>query len=153
MKRRLLFFTALLIVALMLKTSLLLPVMAMGKHPKAAKKAAPEECVSPEIQIISRPEMNIKLLSEQGQDYQNPVSVSPAEVLPAVGKDSSTIAKKIRITDIQKALKGAGFNPGHIDGQMGPKTKKVIREFQRENNLTIDGVVGPKTWEKLKTYL
>ena len=63
------------------------------------------------------------------------------------------MTKKIRINDIQKALKNAGFNPGPIDGRMGPKTKKAISDFQRENNLTVDGIVGKKTWAKLNPYL
>ena len=30
---------------------------------------------------------------------------------------------------------------------------ETIMDFQKENGLKVDGKVGPKTWEKLKTYL
>lgn len=35
------------------------------------------------------------------------------------------------------------------DGWYGPKTKKVVIEFQRRAGLLVDGVVGPKTRERL----
>lgn len=31
----------------------------------------------------------------------------------------------------------------------GPKTEEAVKEFQRKNGLTPDGVVGPKTWEMI----
>ena len=56
-------------------------------------------------------------------------------------------------TQIQKALKNAGFDPGEADGKMGSKTRKAVREFQKTNGLNADGKVGPKTWNALVQYL
>lgn len=36
-----------------------------------------------------------------------------------------------------------------IDGQLGPKTIAVIKKWQKDNNLISDGLVGPKTKEKM----
>ncbi|HPN57272.1 MAG TPA: peptidoglycan-binding protein [Candidatus Omnitrophota bacterium] len=58
-----------------------------------------------------------------------------------------------RITQIQTALKKAGFYKGEVDGRLGPQTRKAIRAFQKENGLKPDSVVGLKTWEDLKEYL
>lgn len=55
--------------------------------------------------------------------------------------------------DIQAALKKAGFEPGPIDGKMGPKTRQAIKEFQRTKGLVVDGKVGSKTWGELGKYL
>ena len=55
--------------------------------------------------------------------------------------------------EIQQSLKNAGLYAGTIDGVIGPHTKKAIREFQEQNNLTADGRVGPLTWAKLGQYL
>jgi len=55
--------------------------------------------------------------------------------------------------EIQQALKNANLYQGKIDGNIGPKTKRAIKEFQTRNNLNADGKVGSKTWEKLKVYL
>lgn len=53
---------------------------------------------------------------------------------------------------IQTALKSAGFYQGSIDGNIGPKTKQAIKDFQFKNNLIVDGKVGSKTWKKLSSY-
>lgn len=55
--------------------------------------------------------------------------------------------------NIQKALKSAGYYQGTLDGKIGPSTREAVKAFQRDNGLEPDGVVGKKTWNKLKTYL
>jgi len=55
--------------------------------------------------------------------------------------------------DIQIALKNAGFYNGQIDGKIGKKARKAIREFQKANGLKADGKVGPKTKDLLLQYL
>lgn len=44
---------------------------------------------------------------------------------------------------VQKAL---GIK---VDGYCGKDTDKAIRAYQKANNLTVDGSVGPATWKKL----
>ncbi|MFH1478266.1 MAG: peptidoglycan-binding domain-containing protein [Candidatus Omnitrophota bacterium] len=61
--------------------------------------------------------------------------------------------EKVSIKSIQQALKTAGFDPGPIDGKMGPKTKKAVTDFQRKVGLADSGKLDPKTLEKLKTYI
>ena len=55
------------------------------------------------------------------------------------------------VLSVQKALKAKGFDPGPLDGKMGPKTKSAIVNFQKANGLAADGIVGPKTSAKLFT--
>jgi len=64
--------------------------------------------------------------------------------------------KEVRMptgTEIQTALKKAGFYKGDIDGQIGPKTKEAIQKFQEANKLNADGVMGSRTWALLSKYL
>ena len=72
----------------------------------------------------------------------------PSQVeAPAVVGDKPTDQQ------IQQALQGAGLYNGPIDGKIGPGTKKAIRKFQIQNELTVDGKVGKKTWAKLAPHL
>jgi peptidoglycan hydrolase-like protein with peptidoglycan-binding domain len=40
-----------------------------------------------------------------------------------------------------------------VDGIFGHKTDEAVKEFQRDNDLTVDGIVGIKTRTKLKEKL
>lgn len=69
------------------------------------------------------------------------------------GVPSNVPAGKMSKKDIQKALKNANFYDGPIDGAIGKKTKRAIKEFQKSVGLKPDGVVGKETMEKLAVYL
>jgi peptidoglycan hydrolase-like protein with peptidoglycan-binding domain len=49
---------------------------------------------------------------------------------------------------VQWALTRNGIATG-IDGAFGPATERSVREFQRANDLTVDGLVGSNTWSAL----
>ena len=53
------------------------------------------------------------------------------------------------VKTIQTKLKRWGYYSGSVDGIFGSKTKEAVKYFQRKNNLTVDGVVGPKTLKAL----
>jgi len=76
------------------------------------------------------------------------------EVRSAYSEKGSELSKDFKPTtkEIQIALKNAGFDPGAIDGKLGPKTKQAIKEFQRAKGLKVDGIVGQKTWAELRKY-
>jgi peptidoglycan hydrolase-like protein with peptidoglycan-binding domain len=76
------------------------------------------------------------------------------EVRSAFPEKSSGVASVSQwtIKDVQAALKNAGFDPGSVDGKLGPRTQQAIKEFQRVKGLKIDGKVGPKTWAELSKY-
>lgn len=46
----------------------------------------------------------------------------------------------------QSLLTNLGYNLGAIDGKFGVATENAVREYQRANKLTADGIVGAKTW-------
>lgn len=56
------------------------------------------------------------------------------------------------VIELQERLKTIGYDPGEIDGVYGPGTELAVRRFQRDEMLTVDGVVGEKTWEALGPY-
>lgn len=63
------------------------------------------------------------------------------------------LLSKEKVSQIQKALKNAGYYKEQIDGKVGKRTKSSIKKFQKSKNLKPDGVVGPKTWEALNQYM
>lgn len=85
----------------------------------------------------SAPEASVAVASAAGAERSS--------ALPADGT--------ARVRAIQQALQGAGYSPGTIDGKMGQRTQKAIREFQEAHGLSVDGKVGPKTWATLESYL
>jgi peptidoglycan hydrolase-like protein with peptidoglycan-binding domain len=44
------------------------------------------------------------------------------------------------LTDLQKALKAAGYNPGPIDGSIGAQTMRAVDEYQRANGMERGGL-------------
>lgn len=82
----------------------------------------------------------------------NPVHVPSTPVdettkLPTLKKGS----KGEYVTLLQTKLKNKGYNLGSygVDGDFGSATEKAVKEFQKNNGLTVDGIVGEKTWKAL----
>ena len=55
------------------------------------------------------------------------------------------------VKELQTLLDKHGFPCGEIDGIFGPATDTAVKSFQKANGLAVDGIVGRKTWEALRT--
>ena len=55
--------------------------------------------------------------------------------------------------EIQQKLKDLGYYNGQVDGVLGSASIAAIKNFQRDNGLVVDGIVGAKTAAKLKISL
>lgn len=51
---------------------------------------------------------------------------------------------------LQEILKSLGHLELVIDGDFGKRTDLAVKDFQKLNNLDVDGIVGSKTWELLE---
>lgn len=51
----------------------------------------------------------------------------------------------------QTKMKARGWRRMGVDGDFGPITEDLVRQFQKEKGLTVDGLVGPKTWKAIFT--
>ena len=53
------------------------------------------------------------------------------------------------VKKVQQKLKNWGYLSGKVDGIFGNGTKTAVEKFQRKNGLTVDGIVGKKTFDAL----
>ena len=85
-----------------------------------------------------------------------------AAIASALGGSGATVAggssKTLRegdsgaaVTELQNMLKALGYYYGDITGHFGSLTRQAVRKFQEANNLTVDGVAGPATLNKLRS--
>lgn len=49
----------------------------------------------------------------------------------------------------QRRLIASGLLQGEADGIFGAATERAVRQFQQQNGLHVDGIVGPSTWSAL----
>lgn len=59
-------------------------------------------------------------------------------------------SKGNKVRYLQYKLLSKLYNPGEIDGVFGAKVDNAVKQFQRNNGLTVDGIVGKNTWNALK---
>ncbi|MFC4035025.1 protein kinase [Streptomyces polygonati] len=57
-----------------------------------------------------------------------------------------------RVKEVQCILKARGYNigPSGVDGIFGQDTLTVVRKFQSDHHLSVDGQVGQETWPVLR---
>ena len=63
------------------------------------------------------------------------------------------VNSEVNVTLLQRLLISAGFNPGKIDGNFGPRTKRTVKAFQKAHGLKADGKAGFKTLTRIAEYL
>lgn len=73
-----------------------------------------------------------------------------SQQVPGQDSSGSPPAATVPLRQVQERLLELGYTPGPIDGMDGPKTRAAVREFQRDQSLKEDGVVGPATWARLR---
>ena len=53
------------------------------------------------------------------------------------------------VRDLQAMLALMGYYSGAVDGAYEALTIEAVRQFQADAGLTVDGIVGPLTWQRL----
>lgn len=90
----------------------------------------------------------------------NGSTATPSEKAPTATSSTSTKSnptlkkgnKGAQVTKMQKLLMKKGYKLPKFgaDGDFGNETLTAVKQFQKDNGLTVDGIVGPKTWAKLE---
>jgi SH3 domain-containing YSC84-like protein 1 len=65
------------------------------------------------------------------------------------GTDQAQTASAETVKQAQQTLQAAGFDPGQIDGRMGPDTQTALKDFQRSKGLHVTGQLDTETQRAL----
>jgi peptidoglycan hydrolase-like protein with peptidoglycan-binding domain len=98
-----------------------------------------------------RPDISAPGSSTGGTQSQRTQSGTP---LPKGSPFSGTVdmghANSVQdVKAAQQALQDKGHNPGAIDGMMGPRTREALKSFQTASGLQTTGTLNEATAEKL----
>lgn len=84
------------------------------------------------------------VVGQKTLDKLLPVAAPKDPKLRSGSKDAEAVKR------LQNLLNAKGANI-KVDGKFGKGTVDAVKAFQKKNQLTpVDGVAGPKTWDKLK---
>jgi len=67
----------------------------------------------------------------------------------AVTPDKTKGEAAVDVRGAQQALRDKGFDPGPVDGTMGPRTTAAVRDFQSKEGLTATGQLDADTRARL----
>lgn len=119
----------------------------MVEPPKMVKAEIPAEYRTLKVRKVITPAQEKKIeIPAAYQTITNRIKVSDSYMeWRSILCETNTTPNII--TKIQKALAGAGFNPGRVDGVIGGRTMGALRDYQRQKNIA----VGQITVETLKS--
>jgi len=96
-----------------------------------------------------------KLTKDMFLDFAAPETPTPAPTMPRGRQDEKPRlpilmfgSRQPAVALLQKRLYMHRV-PVTIDGIFGKQTLHAVRLFQKAHGLVVDGIVGPKTWQKL----
>ena len=96
-----------------------------------------------DIGLADRQARYAKAMAVLGGKVDAPTPTSASAAAPAASASLRVGSKGDLVQRVQKALGIAA------DGDFGPGTERAVKAWQQANGLTSDGIVGPKTLEKL----
>ena len=121
------------------------PLKSKATKKKAVKRKAMKK-------TVSKNTMMPKKAVEKVMPKSEPVKMAPKangaeNTAEKPAKNKAQIQKNI-VYGIQAALKSKGYNPGGLDGKMGPNTAAALKAFQSSRGLPV-GVLSKDTFRAL----
>ena len=106
---------------------------------RVKQKVVPHSKVDPIWDIKFRDVPGIDDQNVSGKDLFKDTLAGKSGAMLKQGMNASTNEKKMQVMAVQMKLGTT------VDGKFGPKTKTAVEKFQKDNNLSQDGVVGRQT--------
>src|SRR5438105_11083663 len=138
------------------------PPVPMVRRGKAANRANQDVQAPRDNQDVQAPRGNQDVQAPRGnQDVQAPRENQDAQAPRSIRSKNARDNKAVQsprmssmgngqdVRAAQEALKSKGFDPGELDGRMGPRTKAAISEFQRSAGLRETGRFDQATRSQL----
>ncbi len=93
-------------------------------------------------------EENLPLLSKVGSSDAPVKATAPVakSAAPAVKKEFKPFKVGAKGSSVKKIQEALGLN---ADGDFGPGTDKAVKDFQKKNKLTVNGIVDSVTYKKI----
>lgn len=105
-----------------------------GKQPE--QTAVP---VSPQSTESKQPDLSIA--SEPPKNTSTPYPGTLMKHVPG-----QKMSSRDDVRQLHQHFKDLGSNI-LVDGKFGPQSQAIVREFQKQKGLSVDGIVGPDTWK------
>ncbi len=106
------------------------------------------------IKILSTDQAKSKFSVSGGDLPSKKVGTFTAAERKASADDSDNTYIKLNssgtaVKNLQTKLQKLGYYSAELTGNCGPKTEQAIKDFQKDNGLTADGIAGPQTLAKV----
>jgi lipid-binding SYLF domain-containing protein/peptidoglycan hydrolase-like protein with peptidoglycan-binding domain len=112
-----------------------------GKDILLRGEVAPTRVVRPFVEALQT--YRAQAISEKGPAGKRTTAAGAAR------EQKQRAAVSDEIKKVQEALRDKGYDPGPIDGVLGPRTRAALRSYQQAENLAMTGRLDPETAAKL----
>jgi len=124
----------------------------MENKAERAKDKAEDKAERAKDKTESKTESAMDKVKEKAHDAKEKIVETKDKVVDKVKGKKNKVAAKSEGTNVraaQQALRDQGYNPGPIDGVMGPRTSAAVRDYQTKEGLTASGQLDDATMDKL----
>lgn len=105
---------------------------------------------------IAGPKTLKKIASLMGESTESEIPAIGSILSPALQTGTTTLHHGMQgdaVEKLQEDLDELDYYTGSVTGKYGNLTKEAVRLFQRDYDLTSDGIAGPKTLAKIRSVL
>lgn len=105
---------------------------------------------------IAGPKTLKKIASLMGESTESEIPTIGSILSPVLQTGTATLRHGMQgdaVEKLQEDLDELDYYTGSVTGKYGNLTKEAVRLFQRDYDLTSDGIAGPKTLAKIRSVL